>query len=325
MKKPLVSVVMITYGHENYIEEAINGVLMQKCNFEVELIIVNDTSPDNTDSVVNSLLKSHSNSDWIKYTRHDSNKGVKQNVIWGFQQTKGKYTAICEGDDYWTDPLKLQKQVDFLMKHETFSLVSTLRMNLNQKSGVITKEKELTKNVQLYSFNDVVFGCKIATLTVMFKTELIKKFIEVGKINPTKLSFLDYTIWIYMSYHGEIAILNEYTAVYRQLSNSLSHQKNRWPLKRQYFNDFLFLVQELGIQDDENIKKATYLRAKSSYLMACFSKDMSSIKIIKHIFLKNKDYYRFLSVNIFSSIKFLIPLFVFKNKILLRMKFILSR
>jgi glycosyltransferase involved in cell wall biosynthesis len=316
---PIVSVVMLTYAHENYIEEAINGVLMQKCNFEVELIIANDTSPDNTDSVVNSLLKSHSKSDWIKYTRHDSNKGVTPNFIWGLQQAKGKYIAICEGDDYWTDPLKLQKQVDFLAENESVGLVSTLRMNLNQENGVIVKEKELSKKHQFYSFNDVIFGCKIATLTVMLKTEIIKKFIKLYMSNPTKISALDYTIWVYISYHSKIAIINEYTAVYRMLQNSLSHQKNKWILKRQYFNDFLFLVKELGIQDDESIKVAIYLRAKSFYKMACYSKDKDSIKIIKDVFLKHKDYYRYLSINLFCRIKILIPLFVFKNKVLVKL------
>jgi len=321
-QNPMVSVVMITYNHEKYVVQAMNGVFMQKCNFDVEFIIANDKSTDQTNKKILDCLSKASIPKNIKieYSNHKQNKGVSENFIWSLKKAKGKYIAICEGDDYWIDSLKLQKQVDFLVENKSVGLVSTLRKNLNQESGVIVKEKELREKHEFYSFNDVVFGCKIATLTVMFKTEIIKKFIKLNESNPTKLSFLDYTIWLYISYHSKIAKLNEYTAVYRQLKNSLSHQKNRWPLKRKYFNDFLFLVNELGIQDDESIKIGIYLRAKSSYLMACFSKDMKSIKIIKHIFLKNKDYYRYISISLVSHFKIIIPLLLLKNKVLNRLK-----
>ncbi|MDO9260985.1 MAG: glycosyltransferase, partial [Flavobacteriaceae bacterium] len=111
--KPTVSVCMITYNHENYIQQAIEGVLMQTCNFEVELIIANDCATDKTDEVIQEIIKNHPNSSWIKYTNHSQNKGMMPNFIWAMQQCKGKYIALCEGDDYWTDPLKLQKQVEF--------------------------------------------------------------------------------------------------------------------------------------------------------------------------------------------------------------------
>ena len=111
---PKVSVCMITYGHEKFIEEAINGVLMQQCDFEVELIIANDCSPDKTDEIIRKLIDNHSKPSWIKYIKHDKNLGMMPNFIFAMQECKGKYIALCEGDDYWTDPLKLQKQVDVL-------------------------------------------------------------------------------------------------------------------------------------------------------------------------------------------------------------------
>ena len=113
-KQLMVSVVMITYGHENYIEQAIKGVLMQECDFQYELIIANDCSPDNTDRIVQKIIDNTNNADRIKYVRHTVNKGMTANFLWTLQQASGKYIAICEGDDYWTDPLKLQKQVDLL-------------------------------------------------------------------------------------------------------------------------------------------------------------------------------------------------------------------
>lgn len=117
-----VSVLMITFGHEKFIEDAVNGVLMQECNFEIDLILVNDCSPDTTNKLIMHIIETHPRSHRIKYTMHPKNKGMTPNFIWALQQCKGNYIAWCDGDDYWTDPLKLQKQVDFLENNPDFVL-----------------------------------------------------------------------------------------------------------------------------------------------------------------------------------------------------------
>lgn len=118
----LVSVCMITYNHEQYIEEAILGVLMQKCDFGVDLIISNDNSPDKTDEIIQNIIKNHTNGSWIKYFKQEKNLGMMPNAVFALNECKAKYIALCEGDDYWIDPLKLQKQVDFLENNENYSL-----------------------------------------------------------------------------------------------------------------------------------------------------------------------------------------------------------
>ena len=116
MNLPKISVVTITYGHEKYITDTLNGVLMQQYDGPVEFIIANDNSPDATDQVVKAYFEQHPvlENFEIKYTRHPVNKGMMPNFIWALEQATGKYIALCEGDDYWTNPLKLQKQVGFL-------------------------------------------------------------------------------------------------------------------------------------------------------------------------------------------------------------------
>lgn len=113
-QQPVVSVVVITYGHELYIEQTIKGVFTQKTDFTVELIIANDSSPDHTDDVVKKILLETPANINVKYTRHPINIGVMPNFAWAINQSSGKYIALCEGDDYWNDPLKLQKQVNAL-------------------------------------------------------------------------------------------------------------------------------------------------------------------------------------------------------------------
>lgn len=110
----LVSVCMITYNHESYIQEAIEGILAQKVNFNYELIICNDNSPDNSEKIILDFIENHPNGNKINYIRHQKNLGAIPNFHFSFKQAKGKYIAVCEGDDFWIDPLKLQKQISFL-------------------------------------------------------------------------------------------------------------------------------------------------------------------------------------------------------------------
>lgn len=103
------SVIMITYGHEKFIEQAINEVLMQEGDFEVELIIANDCSPDQTDAIIRNILENHPRASSIKYINHDKNLGIMPNFLFAMKEYNDKYIALCDGDDYWSDPLNLQK------------------------------------------------------------------------------------------------------------------------------------------------------------------------------------------------------------------------
>ncbi len=119
---PKVSVLMITYKHEKFIEKAINSVLEQKTDFDFELIIANDKSPDETHELVTQVIKNHPRAYLIKYLKNEVNLGPNANYIKAYNSGTGKYIAICEGDDYWGDNLKLQKQVDFLEENPEYVL-----------------------------------------------------------------------------------------------------------------------------------------------------------------------------------------------------------
>lgn len=141
MKKEIcVSIIMITYGHEKFIEEAIEGVRIQKCNFNIELIIADDNSSDNTEGVVNNYLKEKKFTEniQVRYFKHKINKGANENYLWAVKQSNGKYIANCEGDDYWIDPLKLQKQVDFLENNPEY-VISCHNSNIVDGDGNFKK------------------------------------------------------------------------------------------------------------------------------------------------------------------------------------------
>src|SRR5690554_1887156 len=108
----MVSVVMPTYNHEKYIRQAIEGVLMQISDFLFELIIVEDCSTDNTKNIALEYASQYPGK--INVLTSEKNLGITKNYLRSVEGINGKYIAVCEGDDYWTDPLKLQKQVDFM-------------------------------------------------------------------------------------------------------------------------------------------------------------------------------------------------------------------
>ncbi len=122
-----VSIFMLAYNQEQYIGSAIEGVLMQKTNFRTELVIGEDRSTDRTRAICQEYAAQ--NSEKIKLLLSESNLGLGANYVKTYAECSGKYVAICDGDDYWTDPLKLQKQVDFLEHNKDFSLVYTLKNN----------------------------------------------------------------------------------------------------------------------------------------------------------------------------------------------------
>ncbi|MCX7858348.1 MAG: glycosyltransferase [Deltaproteobacteria bacterium] len=116
---PLVSVHMITYNHEKYIAEAIEGVLKQKTTFPFELVIGEDFSTDSTRKICLEYQKRYPNI--IKLLQREKNIGMVPNFVDTLKNCKGKYVAFCEGDDYWIDEYKLQKQVEFLENNAKYS------------------------------------------------------------------------------------------------------------------------------------------------------------------------------------------------------------
>ena len=120
-ESPVVSVCMITYGHEKHIDQAIEGVFVQETNFPVELIIANDASPDRSHEIIVNLIKEPPERVCVNYINNTNNIGAIPNFYSALGNCNGKYIAICEGDDYWTDSKKLQKQIDFLEKNPDFS------------------------------------------------------------------------------------------------------------------------------------------------------------------------------------------------------------
>lgn len=220
---------MITYAHENYIEQAINGVLMQETNFEVELIVANDCSPDTTDAVIMDIIKTHPKASWIKYIRHEKNIGAMANFVYTLKEAKTKYIALCEGDDYWTDTFKLQKQVDFLEMNSDHVLSFT---NSNEyfeiENSIIHTQYPL--NISNLTFEMILeLGWFIRTATILFRRDKLDLDF-LARINYGA----DYFIHLLLINQGKFHFLNETTSVYRHHIGGISKSNSAVYLERRF-------------------------------------------------------------------------------------------
>lgn len=182
MESPLVSISCITYNHEDYIKQCLDGFLMQKTDFKIEILINDDCSTDNTATVIREYQEKHPDLIFPNYQKRNLySKGVRgMNLRFNFPRAKGKYIALCEGDDYWTDPYKLQKQIDFLENHPDYQIHSGLITGLQDD-----KFSDYDLDAATYSIKDFYTRSNLFTCTVMFR-------------NNFKYNIEDFTSKIYL-------------------------------------------------------------------------------------------------------------------------------
>jgi glycosyltransferase involved in cell wall biosynthesis len=119
-KRPKVSILMITYNHEDFIETAIRSIIKQ-LEIDFELIISDDCSTDKTPIIIRELLENEDCKEYVKFFKQDPNIGMIRNFLFALENCKGEYVAFCEGDDFWTDNLKLRKQINILDSNPAIS------------------------------------------------------------------------------------------------------------------------------------------------------------------------------------------------------------
>ena len=207
----MVAVYMITYNHEDYIEQAIESIVNQKANFLYKLFIGEDCSTDNTRQICIGLKEKYP--DKIHLVLNERNVGASQNAQKIFNlcfNSGAKYVAMCEGDDYWTDPLKLQKQVDFLVTNQDYVLTFHPVNILNSDGSMV--EDFITNIPVNYETQEMLarFGNYIHTPSVVFRN-IIKTFPPEFSLSPIG----DYFLYMILTNHGKIKMLEGTMAVYR--------------------------------------------------------------------------------------------------------------
>ena len=248
----MVSICCITYNHERYIRDAIEGFLMQKTNFRYEILIHDDASTDDTANIIREYEKKFP--DLIKPIYQKENqwsKGVNVGVEYNLKRAKGKYIALCEGDDYWTDPYKLQKQVDFLEKNKNFSMCFHNAKVVDENKNILLNYIQFnSKEKKVNYLEDIIIENYIPTCSVVFRNHLIDY--SDYEVLSNDLWFGDFVIHVLNAKEGPIYYFNEDMAVYRVTEKGLNKSTD---LIRKLEDILKFYKRLDKYFDDKNIKR----------------------------------------------------------------------
>ncbi|MHB8904501.1 MAG: glycosyltransferase [Melioribacteraceae bacterium] len=241
MQTPLVSIGMITYNHEKYIREAIDGVLMQKTNFQFELVIGEDFSSDNTNQICKEYAKTHSKK--INLLPSTMNHGMLPNFVRTLEACHGKYIALCEGDDYWTDPYKLQKQVDFLEQNPEYSICSHNVEVLSEETGQKIEWLGKKENNESTIRDLLSKGSGGATCSLVFRNYHFRNLREWFQ----DIQGGDWALQILLTTKGKMFYFNEVMGVYRRHDGGISSSKNdKSKLINIFYEGGVLLAQKLN-------------------------------------------------------------------------------
>lgn len=224
MNDPLVSISCLVFNHAPYLRQCLDGFVMQKTDFPFEVLIHEDASTDGSAEIVREYEQKYP--DIIKPVYESENqwvKGRRGSATFNFPRAKGKYIALCEGDDYWTDPLKLQKQIDFLEANPDYSMCFHNAENLFEDGSInpfsFVENKDYDSNY--------IFSCWfIPTASTVFRTSVVSSDFYIDKVLGAKLMFGDTPMFLTCAKFGKVRGMTDFMSVYRRHEGSLSNQFN---------------------------------------------------------------------------------------------------
>ena len=230
-KNPVVSVHMITYNHEPYIRQAIEGVMMQQTDFEYELVLGEDASTDKTREICFEYQKRYPDKIRVLWSEHNVNH-LGGNFARVLARCRGEYIAFCEGDDFWTDPLKLQKQVDVMRANSSVGICFGIA-NITELNGMKTTpwDGSAFKSGLILGREFFMLNCLgradrqwagsewfIMTQTVMLRKAVLEEARRKYEVFSWKLCMGDATTWLGVSSLSDAYYIAEPLAVYRRVS-----------------------------------------------------------------------------------------------------------
>ena len=271
-KRPMVSVIVLTYNHEKYIKEALDSILMQKVNFDYEILIGDDASSDNTVKILKKYQNRYPNI--IRLFLNKINLGGTYNAYNVLINAKGKYVATCEGDDYWTDVNKLQIQVNYLEKNKDL-VGCTHYFTIVNEDGKILKNQYLSwvKQKDLFTIDDFE-GMFLPgqPATFLKKNLFLDKSINFSSLYKIHRNVGDKTLMFLYLVYGDFGLIKKNMSCYRK-----SYYNSVTAII--YRDKFNFLVE------DYNMLK------KFEELSYSFNKENHFLKGKKIIFAKSIYFY----------------------------------
>lgn len=245
--KPKISVITITYNQEKYIEDALLSFVEQNTSFAFEVIIADDCSSDGTTKIIKSYAAKYP--DLIKPIYRKKNMGAWPNFVDALKTSRAEYIALCEGDDYWTDPNKLQIQADFLDKHADYALCfhpAKIIFENKERKDSITPDHN---NISSFTVEELIRTNFIPTNSVLYRRQDYKNI--ASDIMPG-----DWYLHLYHAKAGKIGFINKTMSVYRRHAGGIwwdSHD-NPKAFWEKYGVSHLSFFSKLEQLFDDNIR-----------------------------------------------------------------------
>ncbi len=303
MKEPLVIIHCLVYNHEPYLRQCLDGFVMQQTAFPFYAVVHDDASTDKSADIIREYEAKYPEIIRPIYeteNQYSKKDGTLSRIMYEACKS-ATYIAMCEGDDYWTDPHKLQKQVDFLEAHSDYSFIGS---KCKLQKGEIFEDEDYALginpishegNVKLYGdvFSSLaIYGPPTRTNTLVYRAECIKDEININ---------WDYYLQAVLASKGKFARINTAMSVFRIHLDSISN--NRTPAGRLhyaqwYVNLRLALLErfpnDCPFTKEESVDIVTYEQLKNAISNKAYKEAMRAKANLNSFFYKNKTYARYL-------------------------------
>lgn len=299
MDNKLISIICITYNHEKYIEKAINSFLMQKGNIIFEIIIHDDASTDKTSEIVKKFERKHPKIIKGIYQSENQYSKGKKVFLEALKYASGKYIANCEGDDYWTDPYKLQKQITYMESHNDCSMCVHSAITINENGKKCLRKIQPSNNDRDYYVEEI-----IKKGGGLFSTN---SFFERRSISMNKPLFYytspvgDYPTMIHSSLNGYVHYMSDNMSAYRiGVSGGWSEKiKNDTEKRSKHAKALIDMLDE--VNEITNNKFNDTIQFKKKEIEFKLIIDLKKFNLIK-----NKE-----NINFYKNLKFKIRVKLF--------------
>jgi glycosyltransferase involved in cell wall biosynthesis len=279
---PEISVCVITFNHEQFITEAINSILAQKINVPYEIVISDDSSTDRTRSLCKDLVDQHPG--LICLLSERENLGITGNFYRALSSCRGRYIAVCEGDDYWVDERKLARQFGVLEENAGYGLVYTDVEIKNTTTEALTRPHYYSGDV----FDRLLQGNFINTLTVFFR----KDQLELSSVSSGQLRYaFDHFYWLRIASVSRVFYMNEKSGCYRVHGNNffltgrITSKTERQKLYPEFILDAIhFFLDRNNEKQIISVSKTILLR---KYLSSLFNTRISMAEF-RYVWLMSK-------------------------------------
>ena len=293
-ENPKCTVLIITYNHRKFIEQNLSSVLGQITNFNFEIIIHDDASTDGTREFIQTISKKYP-SKIFPILQSENQISQKKDILpLIFPYIKSKYVALCEGDDYWTDPCKLQKQVDFLDAHPDFSIVFHPVKMLWEQGEHHSGYWGPTENEKTHLDKVIWEKNVIPTLSVMYRWRLSGKDISLW---PYGVAPGDWYLHLLHSQVGKIGFIPEEMGVYRKHPGGIWYYENvREDFFTRYFWSRIYFCQHAKAQFNKDF---TFIEAELLFNLFNFCIKRNDYSLLYKLRKENKEKWQ----NLYKNVK----------------------